>query len=172
MTSKNNKATNWDAYYEKPAPTASITRKISEKKLINLIDNNLRENTESKIAEFGGANSCFIDAILNAINPKQYSAFDNNEFGLNLLSKKFIHSDVVTTTLQDVLKLEGTDEEFDLVFSVGLIEHLTKQWDFPDERPLSFHEVKQGMEPHCEIIHESINWLIGLTQGYLVGIKR
>lgn len=41
-------------------------------------------------------------------------------------------------------------------------------WEFPDERPLKFEEVIAACNSHGRILHRSINWKIGLTQGYLV----
>lgn len=45
-------------------------------------------------------------------------------------------------------------------------------WQFPDERPLEFGKVLDGLRDECDILHESINWFIGLTQGYIVARKR
>ena len=44
-------------------------------------------------------------------------------------------------------------------------------WAFPDERPLKFDEVRGTLMQHGEILHESINWPIILTQGVIVTRK-
>lgn len=45
-------------------------------------------------------------------------------------------------------------------------------WRFPDERPLAFHEVREAMGAHGEILGEDLVWPIILTQGLLAGRKR
>lgn len=42
------------------------------------------------------------------------------------------------------------------------------RWSFPDERPLRFDEVLKTAKRHGDILHQSINWKIGLTQGILL----
>ena len=41
-------------------------------------------------------------------------------------------------------------------------------WAFPDERPLTFDEVSSICSRFGRSEHESINWAIGLTQGYIL----
>jgi hypothetical protein len=41
-------------------------------------------------------------------------------------------------------------------------------WKFPDERPLSFEEVRRAAAPHGTVLYEQINWPIGLTQGLVL----
>ena len=41
-------------------------------------------------------------------------------------------------------------------------------WAFPDERPLMFDEVSFSCSRFGRSEHESINWAIGLTQGYIL----
>ena len=41
-------------------------------------------------------------------------------------------------------------------------------WSFPDERPLQFEEVLSACKPRGTVLHTSINWPIGLTQGYVL----
>jgi cyclopropane fatty-acyl-phospholipid synthase-like methyltransferase len=46
------------------------------------------------------------------------------------------------------------------------------RWEFPDERPLHFAEVEHAIaDAGGEVVHKSINWLIGLTQGYILARK-
>lgn len=74
------------------------------------------------ICEFGGANSCFYDAIRKAYPDAFFTAVDSNELGLRLLETRAagertraLHCDL--TSMPDGLI------EADVVFSVGLIEH-------------------------------------------------
>lgn len=115
--------TDWDSYYEKPIITSSYSRRIVQKILINLIaryttspENNLL------LAEFGGANSCFFDAIQEQIKPKIYFVVDNNKKGLDKLSTRTTNLESVKVCETDILNLAISDQ-FDLTFSIGLIEH-------------------------------------------------
>lgn len=215
MKPSNQKPTDWDQYYKKTVSSAKFTRKISENKIVKLMqDHQIGLEVPPEIAELGGANSCFIDGILERVNPLQYDAYDNNNYGLNLLSEKFSDSNRVGACLENALNLTQVAKRYDIVFSVGLIEHfdeqntrkcieshfeickpggivlitfphptilyrfiryvaeITKNWDFPDERPLSFEEVLGTACQDGEVIHKSINWMIGLTQGYIVCRKK
>ncbi|MFN3214186.1 MAG: SAM-dependent methyltransferase [Henriciella sp.] len=203
------KPTDWDEYYAKPASTARFTRKISERKIINLMRTYCRTE-HPEIAELGGANSCFVDAVCEQMEPQTYVAIDNNAYGIGLLNQRFENSSLVTGQLQDALEISSPERRFDIVYSVGLIEHfnlentarctqshfelckpggivlitfptptllyrvlrgvieLAGQWKFHDERPLGFNEVQAAARDYGDLVHSSINWLIGLTQGYLV----
>ena len=118
--------TDWDAYYTKPYKTASITRKITTRFLIQLIHQFVtpKNNKPIHIAELGGGNSSFYKKIQETVAPSCYSVIDNNEIGLKKLSDrvknktslKFYHQDVLTTDLS---------LNADLTFSIGLIEHFT-----------------------------------------------
>jgi SAM-dependent methyltransferase len=72
--------------------------------------------------EIGGANSCFIDSIMAAIETRLYDVIDTNEFGLSLLARRFGEAGKVGLFRQSVLAL-AYDRPADLVFSVGLVEH-------------------------------------------------
>jgi SAM-dependent methyltransferase len=78
--------------------------------------------------ELGGANSCFYDSLWCSLKPKTYTIIDNNELGLDRFTKN--HPDTQNTYLvkQDLLTecavLDGT---YDIVFSVGLIEHFSPE---------------------------------------------
>ncbi len=41
-------------------------------------------------------------------------------------------------------------------------------WLFPDERPLHFSEVLDAIPENCSLLHRSIHWKIGLTQGIVL----
>ena len=201
------RATDWDAYYQRPAAPTKITRKISEKKILGLLADRL---PSASVCECGGANSCFIDAFLARGDVLRYHVIDYNEFGVSLLAARFTGSPTVSWEVGNLLEYKAT-EQFDLVYSVGLIEHfdqegtsacvkahfdlcrpggvvlmtfptptalyrgirgvaeVTGKWAFHDERPLSFAEVRAAAhECKSDELHSSINWAIGLTQGYLL----
>ncbi len=74
------------------------------------------------IVELGGANSCFLDAILEGVAPVSYDVVDTNEYGLSLLARRLPDNAVVRLHRQSVLALR-LEKPADVVFSAGLIEH-------------------------------------------------
>lgn len=203
------KATDWDAYYRAVPSYTSVTRRISAAKLARLFRQFII-NPPVSFCELGGANSCFVEGLGQALPIKSYHVIDLNELGLSLLGGKRVPFPL-THENGDVLQLpKATQDNFDVVYSVGLIEHfdregtaaaiashfavcrpgglvlitfptptapyrairaiaeMTGKWSFHDERPLGFSEVLATAEKHGELLHRSINWMIGLTQGYVV----
>jgi hypothetical protein len=113
--------TDWDSYYARPYRTASLTRKHTASVLVDLMRRN--NGTQASILEFGGANSCFIDQILAEVAPARYDVIDSNQMGLDLLQSRYSRDDRVSVGLGDVLSPSKPDRLYDVVFSVGLIEH-------------------------------------------------
>jgi SAM-dependent methyltransferase len=113
--------TNWDSYYARPYRTASLTRKHTASVLVNLIRKN--DGAHASILEFGGANSCFIDQILEQVQPARYDVIDNNRLGLDLLKSRYPRDDRVSVRQGDALAISEPERFYDIVFSVGLIEH-------------------------------------------------
>ncbi|WP_162653326.1 class I SAM-dependent methyltransferase [Lentilitoribacter sp. Alg239-R112] len=204
--------TDWNKYYKKPARPTSFTRKVSQRK----IEANLKkywEGGNGSICEIGGANSCFAVGICHNFDIANYHIVDSNSYGLELLNEKLEIAEMLSWELGDVLSTPSKRDEFDVVYSVGLIEHftpedtsraikthfefcvpgglvlitfptptflyriirfgaeLTGQWIFTDERPLKFDEVLNEGNKFGSLLHQSINWKIGLTQGYAVWRK-
>ena len=165
------------------------------------------------VCELGGANSCFIDDFLNLPTLAKYHIIDNNAYGLRLAGERLAKNPRVTTELADALGIASARADYDVVYSVGLIEHFDTAgtarcidahfalcrpggmvlitfptptlpywtirlsaeamgiWAFPDERPLRFGEVASTCARHGTVQHQSINWWIGLTQGYVLTRK-
>jgi hypothetical protein len=115
--------TDWTAYYRKPASPARVTRRITQALLIRLMRVLAGANAPISICELGGANSCFVDAIVEQLPVKRYHIIDTNEFGLSLLEHRFGNDHVVSWERGDVLGQPSAGGLFDIVFSVGLIEH-------------------------------------------------
>jgi SAM-dependent methyltransferase len=113
--------TDWDSYYARPYRTASLTRKHTASVLVDLMRRN--NGGQASILEFGGANSCFIDQILAEVAPVRYDVIDSNQMGLDLLRRRYSGDERVSVSLGDVLKVPEPDRLYDIVFSVGLIEH-------------------------------------------------
>ena len=77
----------------------------------------LRQNFS--IAELGGGGSCFYDKIQKKFNPEIYTVYDSCQAGLQAFLRKHPNGKTVQTDLRSF----QPDKTFDLVFSVGLIEH-------------------------------------------------
>lgn len=206
------KATDWDAYYKRPAATASFTRRISARRILRTLERQLAAKGV-RVCELGGANSCFVGDFLALPNLGSYHVIDLNPYGVGLLNERLSHDSRVSGQVADALQVAPGAGQYDIVYSVGLIEHfdaagtarcieshfnlcrpggtvlitfptptapyrlirgmaeLMGIWAFPDERPLGFGEVLVTCRSHGEVTHQSINWAIGLTQGYVVTIK-
>ena len=210
MTSR---TTDWDAYYHRPPPGyTQFTRKLTSPKLLAVL-RSVTGGKAAKVCELGGANSSFMYGVASALGVEHYHVVDANAYGLDLLRRRQISGFQLTTEHADVRRTNDSPVDYDLVYSVGLIEHFhcqgtadvirshftrcklngavlmtfptptipyraiqavaeaTGRWAFPDERPLLFAEVEANCRAHGLVIHKSINWWIGLTQGYL-GVKK
>jgi SAM-dependent methyltransferase len=117
-------ATDWDKYYLSVPPTAKLTRRYSAAVLLDAIKQYASASHKDGIAivEIGGANSCFLDAILRTFSCRSYDVIDTNEFGLSLLSRRAGSGGVLRLHRASVLE-HSVQAAADLVFSVGLIEH-------------------------------------------------
>jgi hypothetical protein len=118
------RATDWDLYYRSVPITAHLTRRYTQSVLISLMRRFTRDRGEpAALIEIGGANSCFLDAILAAIRPRAYHVIDRNRYGLSLLEKRLHGRGDVFLHQADVLQLKSEGLRGDLVFSIGLVEH-------------------------------------------------
>jgi hypothetical protein len=118
------KQTDWDHYYNQPYKTASFTRPIIIKRIINYI-NTYHNNPEPfTITEFGGGNSCIYESIQDAFKPAKYYIVDNNQTGLDAFKNRIgEHQDTILMN-RDILSFESSWQS-DIVFSIGLIEHFS-----------------------------------------------
>jgi hypothetical protein len=117
-------ATDWDLYYRSVPFTAHFTRRYTQSVLIALLRRFTRGGGQpTALIEIGGANSCFLDAILADIHPRAYHVIDRNQYGLDLLEKRLHGRCDVFLHQGDVLQLKSHGLRGDIVFSIGLVEH-------------------------------------------------
>jgi len=116
------KATDWSKYYQSVPPTARLTRKYTTRIILGSLAQHNFPATQARILEFGGANSCFLDAIVERFSPAAYHVADTNQYGLDLLKNRQTGNCQLHLHNQDIFQAQ-LPEKFDLVFSVGLIEH-------------------------------------------------
>ena len=122
-----NAATDWDRYYKSVPFTAHLTRRYTESVLLSVMRRFTRAHkAPAAVVEIGGANSCFLDGILRAVQPAAYHVIDSNELGLSLLRERVSGRPDVFLHRQDVLHLEESGLRAGMVFSVGLIEHFDR----------------------------------------------
>lgn len=116
------KRTDWDRYYSSPMPTAFFSRAVVRSHLLRMIRlTGLKHNPS--IAELGGGGSCFSEAIRENFRWKDYTIYDSCPAGISLFLRKNPTCQAVQT---DLLQWNGK-EKYDLVFSVGLIEHFSPE---------------------------------------------
>ena len=59
-------ATDWDQYYDRPAPTAHLTRRYTAHWLQTMMRRHSAGKSQLSIIEFGGGNSCFFKGLVEA----------------------------------------------------------------------------------------------------------
>jgi len=121
------RTTDWDRYYTSVPATAKLTRRYSTSVLLDAIGRHARagrNDGQLSIVEIGGANSCFLEAILSRIPCCSYDVVDTNEYGIALLSGRTGDGKVVRLHKHSVLD-SPLHVAADLVFSVGLVEHFS-----------------------------------------------
>lgn len=115
--------TDWDAYYERPAPTASLTRRYTRRWLIRTIGSYVRPRPIA-IIELGGGNSFCAAHIVGALEVARYDVVDRNRASLDMYRRKMAGTDVkFSAVAADLLAETPRLEPADVVFSVGLVEH-------------------------------------------------
>lgn len=120
--------TDWSSYYRVVSPTARLTRRYTTREIIKALSLHRFPVAGARILEFGGANSCFLDSIVNQFCPASYDIADTSEYGLSLLRDRVPNGCVLTLHNQDVLSPSSLlTRKFDLVYSVGLIEHFDRE---------------------------------------------
>jgi hypothetical protein len=117
--------TDWNRYYLSVPPTAKLTRRYSTAVLLHAIARYSAPGHAGgrlSIVEIGGANSCFLDAILARFPCRAYDIIDTNAYGLSLLAARVGAGKVVQLHQASVFEC-APGLAADVVFSVGLVEH-------------------------------------------------
>ena len=114
-----------------------------------------------KIAELGGANSCFYEAINNELKPEKYLIVDNNQMGLDKTTERLKNATNIELEFADILKTEEKTEKFDIVFSVGLIEHFTPEQTM---KCIASHFCYLKNGGICVITFPTPTWLYKITR--------
>ena len=127
------KATDWDLYYSRPFRTACWPRHAARHALLRLIRNSgVPLDGSAEILECGGGGSCFYEAVAETVRPACYCVADVHKPSLKELQERIARdrADLVQPELlfKDVRTPCGQElcRRFDLVFSMGLIEHFSR----------------------------------------------
>lgn len=140
----NQERTNWEEYYRHPFPASRWSRGIMSGMLRDLISAHAPRRQPLSVLELGGGNSCFLEGLMDQFQMAPYVILDNSPEGMRLARERFApaYGDRVDYIHDDVFAADP-DRRFDLVFSVGLIEHfddhamqkligLHRRWAAPD----------------------------------------
>ena len=121
------KATDWTSYYGKKKSWFSTH---TQQYTLDAIENAIRRYTVAKdgepirILELGGGNSCFAQQICRDFDVKAYNIIDNNALAVKLFDGLDIPAEEHRGILFNLLgEEEVTGQDYDFVFSIGLIEH-------------------------------------------------
>lgn len=156
------KRTDWDSYYSNPYKTSTFSRRITSNKIIRLLKQYIRESeSEIKIAELGGANSCFYKRINSYFYPQKYLIVDNNQLGLDKTLQRLNKSNNIHIKFEDVLNSTDYSEKFDIVFSVGLIEHFSAE---DTQKCIAAHFDYLESSGICLITFPTPTWLYKITR--------
>jgi glycosyltransferase involved in cell wall biosynthesis len=136
--------TNWDEYYRHPFPASRWSRGIMSGMLRELIAAHAPRRSPLSLVELGGGNTCILDGVMEHIPLSPYVVLDNSPEGMRLARERFApaYGDRVGYIADDVFEAKP-DRLFDVVYSVGLIEHfddhsmqkligLHRRWATPD----------------------------------------
>jgi len=118
------KSTDWDSYYGAPSPFASITRRITGRLFLRLIEK-FKPAAITGFCELGGANSCFFSSLTAGYPDAFYTVLDTNRKGLDLLAGRCPSPKKVALLENDILASAPAGVSADVVFSAGLIEHFS-----------------------------------------------
>jgi hypothetical protein len=156
------KKTDWDNYYSIPYKTSTYSRKITSNKLIRLLKQYIPESKKIlKVAELGGANSCFYEIINKQLCPQKYLIVDNNQPGLDKTLEQLRKSDNISLKYEDVLNSKDDTEKFDIVFSFGLIEHFSPE---DTQKCILAHFNYLESNGICIITFPTPTWLYRITR--------
>lgn len=123
----NTNKTDWDRYYSKPFPTAHCLRRITSGRLVCALKKHASFPPAAplRVLEFGGGNSSFAQAVTTHFFCSQYTVADTNAAGVELFKQQKL-SCPADCLVHDVLQ-DPPANDFDLVFSAGLIEHFAPE---------------------------------------------
>ena len=118
------KSTDWTNYYSKKKSFFSTFTQRFTLDRIEESFNTMAQFTEIRnVMELGGGNSCFADILCQKRRLQSYDIIDNNELAVALFQEKELRCASHNGMLMDLTKDFKPSKTYDLVYSIGLIEH-------------------------------------------------
>ena len=121
------KKTDWTKYYHSPYKPAKMTRQITGRILVGTLKKYVQQQKGILLTELGGANSAFLEMLIDEFNPAKYVIIDNNPAGLEKTKQRIKKDDNVVLLYKDILNDDFENIKSDVVLSIGLIEHFDKK---------------------------------------------
>lgn len=120
MSTYKQDSTDWNSYYADRNNNLSPTRKITAKIITTIIP----QHKYDLITEFGGGDSCFYQFFRKKFSDCKYRIVDSAKVGVDkFLSKN--NGDNIDAICDDLFNT-SFEEDSDLVYSIGLIEHFDR----------------------------------------------
>lgn len=165
--------TDWEAYYAGPYATARLTRRVTERWRLRVLARAFPGKGPVEICELGGGNSCVLTAVARAFPGARYRVIDNNACGLDLLRGRSAADRAAIRAHFRLVKPGGLvaityPTPTWLYRIIRSASEALGLWLFHDERPLTAEEVLTTVTPLGRVVSTGTNWLVGLTQGYVV----
>lgn len=135
--------TDWTKYYQTPYKTAAISRKITGRRLVRIIKKYIHNPGGISLTELGGANSAFLELLMDELNPAAYVIVDNNCAGLEKTKQRIKKGDNVVLLNRDILNSNFEDLLSDLALSIGVIEHF-------DEK-----DIQKAVKVHFDVLKKN-----------------
>jgi cyclopropane fatty-acyl-phospholipid synthase-like methyltransferase len=135
--------TNWTVYYQKKSILPQFSRKITCNQIIKCLAKFIPKDKSLKVLELGGGNSCIAEFFCKTFNITNYHVIDNNDKGIRLFLKCNQQLNVDIQAFNEDVLTDNSHEEYDVSFSIGLIEHF-KEDDLMSVVQKHFRYTKKG----------------------------
>lgn len=118
------KSTDWTKYYsKKKSAFSNFTQRFTLSKILSDYDTLSQLMEIRDVIELGGGNSCFAEALCRQRKLWSYDIIDNNELAVALFQKKKLDCLSHNGIIMDLTEEFEPSKKYDLVYSIGLIEH-------------------------------------------------
>lgn len=124
--------TDWTKYYgSKKNFFSTYTQKFTLAKIVDAYESYCKNDSENRVMELGGGNSCFVEEFCSQKPVKRYDIVDSNELAVSLFESKMKEKHIAHRgylfDLTEPIEEKDFLGKYDFVYSVGLIEHFTTE---------------------------------------------
>ena len=116
--------TDWNEYHRRPFPASRLTHRVMAKELTKYVESHLDGRKNPSVLGIGGGNSCFLPSLLERFPIRRYTIIDNCQLGIDLAEQRYgsVYGERVVAIAANIFDQPACGK-FDLVYSVGLLEH-------------------------------------------------